>query len=77
MGGPEGMIRNPGGGMRAVGGMFGRSGLNLLLGDMTISLEWKPLLTSLAGLVATSFVGSLIPAIYAARLKPTEVLRNE
>ncbi|MBS4022684.1 MAG: ABC transporter permease [Dethiobacter sp.] len=73
----RGMAGGFGGSGFAGAGRFGQMGMTALLGNMEVSLEWKTLATSFAGVIGTGFIGSLLPAAYAARLKPTEVLRSE
>lgn len=60
------------------GGFMMRDGmLQAQLGALTVSLSGVLLIRSLAAALGLGLLGGLLPALYALRLKPAEVLRND
>ena len=70
-----------GGGMQALrdlGGAVMRGGAwQAQLGSVSVSLSVDLLLKALAATLGLGLLGGLLPALFALRLKPAEVLRNE
>jgi len=68
----------PGGqGRRLISDRFNNTGISARIGDIDVNLDWQLLLYGLLGTMAIGALGGLIPAGYAASLKPAEVLRND
>ena len=59
------------------GGFFGDRFNSAYLGPLDISVSPDLLMYALGAAVALSIVGSVLAAVYIARLKPAEVLRRE
>lgn len=70
-----------GGGMQALRGLGGavmRGGAwQAQLGNISVNLSVDLLLKALAAALGLGLLGGLLPALFALRLKPAEVLRNE
>ena len=75
----SGFPHGPGGGdgPEGFGGFFGNRFGSGSLGPLDISVSLDLLLYALGAAVVLSMIGSVLAAVYIARLKPAEVLRNE
>ncbi len=65
-------------GLRGMGQMMLRGGgWQAQLGGLSVSLSGALLLRALGAALGLGLLGGLLPALFALRLKPAEVLRNE
>lgn len=79
VGGFSGFQHGTGGGAQheGFGGFFGDRFSSASLGPLDISVSPDLLVYALGAAVVLSLLGSVLAAVYIARLKPAEVLRNE
>ncbi|MDP3486627.1 MAG: FtsX-like permease family protein [Bacillota bacterium] len=73
----QGMFGGGQGSDRASRFMMQGGFLQSQLGDVTVSLSLGLLARSLAAALGLGLLGGVLPALYALRLKPAEVLRND